>query len=47
MTLQATTAGQEKFVTLAESEPLLADATYERMDGTESVGSGAPFGKTI
>ena len=43
---RAATAGREKFVTLGGSEPLLAKAAYELMpvDGTESVGSGAPFG---
>ena len=40
----AATAGREKF-TLGGSKPLLAEAAYELIDGTESVGSGAPFGK--
>ena len=40
----AATAGREKF-TLDGSKTLLAEAAYELMDGTESVGSGAPFGK--
>ena len=42
----AATAGWEKFVTLGGSEPLLVKAAHELMpvNGTESVGSGAPFG---
>ena len=45
----AATAGLENFVTLGGSDPLLAKAAYELMpvDGTESVGSGAPFGTSF
>ena len=31
--------------TLGGSEPLPAETAYELMDGTKSVGSGAPFDK--